>query len=594
MAVSVFALPYLFPPSQHLLSASALAGFNNTVAYVLYAVTLIVSASLVARVIPRPTWPGPEAGGRLFLLPSAAVILVLAGHVALFAWMYRRQGGFLLAEALYFEDTAYRAIAGAVPFIDFTFFYGPLLLYPTVWLGRAFGLLPGYALAFGLQYLAGLYLLWIVLAALLGDRRRATLWFAGLAIGFFNPYLGLNYTWLRFMLPLTTLVAAWRCTAEPTPGAKASVVLLLTVTLLCSPDMAIVSSAGLGVMWTLTLLLGDSRERTRTLGLGFSLTAVALVVAAGLLFLIDGSWRPAIAYLAPVVTFAAGGWNTQIDPSVPMITLLGLTVLMVAWFWSAWQQPGFRERRPLLAAYFVMALLMQRASFGKADVVHIVYSGLPVLLATIAWAGERMAPAVRRNALAAVLLVGLALPLQFYDAMLFVPSLLKRLAAQDEPTASAAPAPSKQTIQAGIARAVEHFGRDRLYYMHLLEYYRLPIYLQFQLKPFMYQPSLTAAFTPEDIQHVIRQLRDSQAVVLSRRADLSPEPPKLLPTAWPFAVTGAPLPGSTVFNLTLEFQSRLERPLLEFLSSDAYITRFTDGDLVGLELRTATTPHAVQ
>lgn len=67
---------------------------------------------------------------------------------------------------------------------------------------------------------------------------------------------------------------------------------------------------------------------------------------------------------------------------------------------------------------------------------------------------------------------------------------------------------TKEAIQANIARAVEQFGRDRLYYMHKLEYYRLPIYLRFGLEPILYFPSLTTAFTEADIQRVILELRE--------------------------------------------------------------------------------------
>ena len=131
--------------------------------------------------------------------------------------------------------------------------------------------------------------------------------------------------------------------------------------------------------------------------------------------------------------------------------------------------------------------------------------------------------------------------------------------------------------------------------MHRLEYYRLPIYLAYGLRPFMYQPTLAAAFTAEDIGLVIDQLRNSPAVVLARRADLSPQPPRFYETHWPFYVTSSPLPGSTVFNLTLDFQSRLERPLVEFLTT-AYEVDFEDGDIVGLVPHSARPPasHALQ
>ena len=118
--------------------------------------------------------------------------------------------------------------------------------------------------------------------------------------------------------------------------------------------------------------------------------------------------------------------------------------------------------------------------------------------------------------------------------------------------------------------------------MHRLEYYRLPIYLRYQLKPFLYHPSLTSAFTTKDIEGVIGSLRETDVIVLARRSDLVVTPPRLFPMRWWYYATSSPLPGSQVYNLTLEFQSRLEAPLVQFLNSDYYVRAFEDGEIVGL------------
>jgi hypothetical protein len=187
-------------------------------------------------------------------------------------------------------------------------------------------------------------------------------------------------------------------------------------------------------------------------------------------------------------------------------------------------------------------------------------------------------------------------PLQFYHAMLFLPSLAWRTlpvaaAVESVPKATS---PSKEEIQGSLSRAVEHFGPDRSYYMHKLEYYRLPIYLRYQLKPVLYHPSLTSAFTPRDIENVIADLRRSHAIVLVRRGDLQSKTPGHLDPRWWHYITSSPLPGSTVFNLTVEFQARLEAPLVSFLNS-SYDPRFEDGDIVGLVPQHDSIPgHALQ
>jgi hypothetical protein len=94
---------------------------------------------------------------------------------------------------------------------------------------------------------------------------------------------------------------------------------------------------------------------------------------------------------------------------------------------------------------------------------------------------------------------------------------------------------------------------------------------------------------------MIAMLRASSAIVLSRTADLALDTPVPLDTRWPYFLTSSPLPGSTVYNLTTAFQSRLDRPLVEFLNT-AYRREFEDGEIVGLVLReqTVAAGHAVQ
>lgn len=170
--------------------------------------------------------------------------------------------------------------------------------------------------------------------------------------------------------------------------------------------------------------------------------------------------------------------------------------------------------------------------------------------------------------------------------MLFRPyierNIVRRAQGMSGGQASGRSSATKEAIQASIARAVEQFGRDRLYYMHKLEYYRLPIYLRFGLEPILYFPSLTSAFTEADIQRVIRELRERRAIVLARRADLAPPVPVGRPSShWLLFLTSSPLPGSSVFELTNRFQARLEAPLLEFLKAE-YDIGLEDGAIVAL------------
>lgn len=588
LCAGLFVLPYLVPPTSTILSASYLVGYNNSLAYAVYVALMLLGGLWVSgRMGGARVRAALELDGPLFVAPPLPVVVLMLAHVALFAGLYVKAHGFTFGEPLYFQDAAYRARAGAIPFVDFYFFYGPLFVSPVALLSRVIGMFPAYALYYVATYLTGLYLLYVVVAAF--TRERGTLlWYGLFAIGFFNPITGLNYTFVRFMLPIVTLLATWRCYQQLDLRRWMFAVSLFTVAVLSSPDLAVVTVAATVVL--LVMLVWVETPRGMLTASGAALAAIpvsALALSCAAMLLIDGTWRPIAAYMMPVLTFSAGGWSTPIDPNLPMLALVIATLLASSLIWSAWRESNGAPMSALLVAFGALILLMQRASLGKADVQHIAFSGLPAFLAAAAWmlSGRR---ARTQQWLAALIVVGVVLPLQFYHAMLFVPSLLQKWSTPASVGAAPADAPrpaTKADVQASIEKMVQKFGTDRLYYMHRLEYFRLPVYLQHDLKPFMYQPTLASAFTSKDIDDVIAQLRNNEVLVLARRSDLTVASPVTpLPTHWWFYATSSPLPGSQVFNLTLEFQARLEAPLVSYLNTQ-YDIVFEDGDIVALVRR---------
>lgn len=586
LSLGVFALPYAVPSHATILSASFLAGFNNSFAYAWWVIGLIIGGLVLSPLVSGER--GREAlasTAPLFSRPPAVVIVVALAHVVLFGALYVKAHGFTFGEPLYFQDAAYRARSGAVPFIDFYFFYGPLMISPVAWLARFVGLFPAYGIYYVATYVTGLYLLYVVLAALAG-RRHLVLWYVLFAVGFFNPITGLNYTFVRFMLPLVTMLAVWRAYQTPALARWVTAVGFFTASVLCSPDTAVVVVGSVGVLGTVLLWADSPTWMTgRRGGVLISIPLGALALAAGAMLLIDGTWHPLIAYLTPVITFSAGGWSTPIDPSPPMLSLLAASLLTVTLLWKSGREAGRTPAVAMLAALAVLVLLMQRASLGKSDIQHIAFSGLPAFMIAASWVPATALRGRAQTWMAALLLVGVVASLQFYHAMLFLPSLFQKRT-QASTTAVAAPrAATKAEIQASIDKAVRQFGTHRLYYMHRLEYYRLPIYDTYRLTPFEYQPTLASAFTAKDIQDVIDLLRGRDVVVLATKTDLavmSPVTP--IPTRWWFYATSSPLPGSQIFNWTREFQARLEAPLVRTLNTE-YDRVFDDGDVVGLVRR---------
>ena len=586
IAAGTFGLPYVVPSHASILSASYLAGFNNSFAYLWWVLGLAVGGAWLAPLVSGARVREALASAEpLFVPPPAIVWVTMAAHAVLFGALYYKAHGFTFGEPLYFEDAAYRALTGRTVFVDFYFFYGPLMVTPTAWLARIVGLFPAYGVYYVATYLAGLYCLYVVLVALAG-RRAVTPWFLLFAIGFFNPITGLNYTFVRFMLPLLTLLAAWRAYRALSVGRWVAGLLCFAVALLYSPDTAIVSVASVGVLGVTLLWCDGPLWWRRPAGAALvAMPLTAMLLAAAALFVIDGTWHPLAAYLRPVVTFNAGGWSTPIDPSPPMLTLLGVTLRTMSLLWRSGRETGRTTATAMSVALGMLVLLTQRACLGKSDIQHIAFSGLPAFMLAAAWMPSTAWAGRAQMRLAAWLLVGVVASLQFYHAMLFLPSLMQK---RTPVTATAAPAPramSKAEIQASLDRAVQTLGTDRPYYMHRLEYYRLPIYTKYRLLPIEYQSTLASAFTPLDIEDHMRLLRRTRAIVLVSKADLAVRSPVTpLPTSWWFSLASAALPCSQIFNWTREFQTRLEAPLVRMLNTD-YDRVFEDGDIVGLALR---------
>ena len=577
----------MFPRATSILSASSLAGFNNSLAYAWFVLVLGLPAHLLANALPPAimTFRAPEPG-HPSLVPTKTVVVTILCHLLLFGALYAYKRGFVFAEALYFEDLIYRMSVGAVPFVDVHFFYGPLLLYPAAFLSHAMSIEAAYAIYYIAVYAIGLYFLFVVLAWLVPARKEADGWFLVFALGFFNPYTGLNYTLVRHLLPVIVLVATWWYVRKINGLRMAAVLALVFFALTYSSEIGLVTLISVGTFSTLWIIHLKPRAKVGSvIAAHLAPPILAVAVLGAVFYWIDPNLHALRSYIQPIFTFSSGGWSTPIDPSLPMLTMIVLTVVVGAVALRALRGQPWGEASCWLTAYGLMVILMQRAAFGKADVVHIVYSGLPLYLLSVRVCSSCDGRDAWRKGLRYLLIVGLIGPLQLFHVMQYAPFLEKYFV---EPPAqqSSHPAgrirPNKEAIQASIVRAVEHFGSDQLYYMHKLEYYRLPVYTRLHLRPVLYYPSLTSAFTQEDIQEVIRELRTANIIVIALRRDLAEEVHSQDGGLhWLHYMMSFPLSGSSVFDLTLQFQAKLETPLSEFLKS-SYEVQFEDGEVLAL------------
>ncbi len=147
-------------------SVSYLFGFNNHVAMLALLLTIVTGAIWTRGLSLQPLESdGTEDISKRPLWIALAVTLVLC---VLLSVLY--QG---VSEAVYMINRSLRLAAGERPYIDFEFIYGPLLIYPQVWIARllSISVVSAYYIYWILNWLVGVCeIYWII--EWLGFQRR--------------------------------------------------------------------------------------------------------------------------------------------------------------------------------------------------------------------------------------------------------------------------------------------------------------------------------------------------------------------------------------------------------------------------------------
>ena len=259
------------------------------------------------------------------------------------------------------------------PYRDLEFAYGPLLLYPALWL-HWLAYLPmaaAYAITLAIGNAAGLLCCFYLLNQLPLSQSWRYLWFALAVLAQLNPFLGLNYSFCKFALPFAV---AWWATHQRTPlrvagGFMGGTLLVLAL----SPELAIGFAAGTltyGVLRSLPLT-AESRVWLPTLLSPLAAYAIFLALVG------PGS-------LQRLGQAAQGALNLIIEP------LPTVFILLVALAWLAPRAVGSALQlrhpdAPGMALLLVMALGLLPGALGRADTLHIFFNGFGLLLlATLA------------------------------------------------------------------------------------------------------------------------------------------------------------------------------------------------------------------
>jgi hypothetical protein len=380
IGLGIFWLPYQFPPHREdvtIASLSALIGFNNNVSIVALLAGVLLLTALRWRQKLRPQFLSP-AGMPLKPLLVVCIIQTVITITLLIATNGRPPA----AEAYYFLDRLYPLATGMVPYRDFEFLYGPLLLYLPFWTSKLLGapLYPVYVLVFLAFQLIGLYMLWMMIGiAKAPVRTKIVAFYCLAAVTLPNLSLGLQYTLPRYLTAFcaTLALAAFARANRSRPIRLAWVCILLSgIVFGLSPEMGLVF-----IPAALAVLIAQAREAgDRPIS-----SVLAFLAGLGVLLLL----LPA-GMLAGVTSYSGGGGSFPVVPSV-FLVLYVVTVLIAGPHLLLALRQSDSSALPfppdVTLGWAVLAFAMVAGALNRADGGHVFFYGIGFFLFLLLGAG---------------------------------------------------------------------------------------------------------------------------------------------------------------------------------------------------------------
>ncbi len=381
--IGVFALPWFIPFRQPVSSLSYTYGFNNFAAWV--AVALLLAVACILQLLnrnPLASFPAhrlssllADAGSSHRRLKVAFAAVAISG-AALQILCYTLLPSNDFGEIGQHTERLDLMLLGQRPHVDFNYVFGPGMLYAVYGLYRLgagiFSIDTAYSATLVADWILGCFLLYYVVGNLSNTVKKTTVFLCISAL-FFNPtMMGLQYTPLRYFLPLAALLFVHRSVLR-NPGAFALVMIsafvLPLAALAFSPDAGIATTAAL-LIYFATLL------RTSVRKFSWGLAACGLAIAAG--FLLFGR-----DYLDTITSHSNSAFSFPVFPSVAVVALLAAALLFLPSFVSASLHGNTPADSLLLGAVVALGLGIP-AALGRCDLVHISFNGAGILLLSVA------------------------------------------------------------------------------------------------------------------------------------------------------------------------------------------------------------------
>ncbi|RYZ99730.1 MAG: hypothetical protein EOP47_15995 [Sphingobacteriaceae bacterium] len=390
LVAMVFIVPLLIIPFKFTVSPSSNYGFNNIIAVLLMLVTLLAALILYLRFYRKEddfavvkNMFSPATGEQLKV---KHLYIVSALYLLVIAFFYILGADYGYGEANYFLLRVDRIGMGQVPYQDFEYAYGLLLLYIPVVISKVFHLSTpnAYYLAFALFNCLGLYLLYYVVNYFKISSTAKRHLFYSLALCSLPFFLGVNYTMLRFVTPIACLLLINNLlTREYKNNTYAAVTVSVVSFAVVMLNFGISIEVGIAVALSVGSYFYFSFVFNKNIqSLVIAVIYTALIVLFSLFF--SGN------LILILKVFASGGNNFPVIPA-PSILLYIISFLIINAILAS-----FVIRKQLYFITFTLLafnIIMLSGAFGRCDPGHIFWYGLGsfiLLWAYLAHIGHRL------------------------------------------------------------------------------------------------------------------------------------------------------------------------------------------------------------
>jgi len=367
-AATIFIAPFAHAPSQQVASVSYVAGCDNRIASIGLALLSLIVVALVWRLL-SPAEISEERGRvpRVLVFWSIAFTVVFTLTLG---WAIHRSD-VRFAESNYFLNRIRNILEFRMKiYRDLEFPYGPMLLYPSVWMYRLFAplgmsVVTAYFATLAVMNVAGVGMVAYLVNRLPMLYRWRVLLFVACVLLQTNALAGPNYSLYKFALPFTGMVWASRRNRQGMQFA-AFVLAELTV-LLVSPELGVGMTAGVATYAVVRIFRGQR---------GAAVLFVA-PIASVVLFL-AGFGR---AFLDRLGQASNGALNLIPEPS-PHLLVFAFAILFLVPVMVGWMLRARAECAALVAGVYLLSMGMLPGALGRCDPLHVFFYGFGFFVLT--------------------------------------------------------------------------------------------------------------------------------------------------------------------------------------------------------------------